>query len=145
MPKQKIEETQQLLAGQIARENQFEALLEEASASFTRKDYAAAIEKYEQALLLFPEDAGTIQKLNETQALQEKAIRYEEVLGKADKLYTEQSFSDALAFYQQALDIWLEQPYPADMLNRINTMLNDTEFLNQEAFKELSCTSQFTV
>lgn len=137
LPKEKIDETQQLLAEQIARENQFEALLEEASASITRKDYTAAIEKYEQALLLFPEDAGTIQKLSETQALEEKAIRYEEVLGIADKFYTEQSFSDALAYYQQALDIWPEQPYPADMLNRINTLLNDTEFLNQEAFKEL--------
>lgn len=137
LPKQKIEETQQLLAGQIARENQFESLLEEASASITRKDYAAAIEKYEQALLLFPEDAGTIQKLNETQALQNKAIRYEEVLGIADKFYTEQSFRDALAFYQQALEIWPEQPYPADMLNRINTLLNDSEFLNQKAFNEL--------
>ncbi len=145
LPKQKIEETQQLLAAQIASENQFEALLEEASASITRKDYAAAIEKYEQALLLFPEDANTIKKLSETQALQDKSVRYEEVLGKADKLYTEQSFNDALTFYKQALDIWPEQPYPADMVNRINTLLNDTEFLNQEAFKELlgQANSQF--
>jgi tetratricopeptide (TPR) repeat protein len=137
LPVEKIEKTQQLLAAQIAHENQFDALLEEASASTARKDYATAIEKYEQALLLFPEDAGTIQKLNETQALRDKAIRYEEALGKADKLYTEQSFSDALSFYQQALDIWPEQPYPADMLNRINTLLNDAEFLNQQAFNEL--------
>jgi tetratricopeptide (TPR) repeat protein len=137
LPKQKIEETQQLLAEQIARENAFEALLEEASEAIVRKDYPTAIEKYEQALLLFPEDAGTNQKLNETQALQEKALKYEEVLAKADKFYTEQSFQDALAYYQQALDIWPEQPYPADMLNRINNLLNDSEFLNQQAFNEL--------
>jgi tetratricopeptide (TPR) repeat protein len=141
LPKQKLAEAQALLAEQKVKEEQFNQYISEAEKLLARRDYAAAIGQFELALEVFPNDNSARQKLAEAISLKNRSERYEEVLAKADEAYAEKVFRESRAFYQQALEIWPEQTYPADMLSRISDMLNDKDFLNEEAFQEFLATA----
>lgn len=136
LPVQKAEEVQILLDERNKKEQAFAQLLQQAERFISRRDYAAAIGQYEEALKLFPEDELTRSKLDETTRLFDKSQAYEEALAEADKFYTEQDFRGALEAYRHANQLWPEQAYPADMVTRLEELLNDTDFINQEAFAE---------
>lgn len=134
LPDHKIKETQSLLAERSQKEQAFEQLIQQAEQFISRRDYAAAIEQYEEALKLFPEDEFARSKLDETLRLFERNQAYEDALAEADQLYTEQDYRGAVEAYRYANQVWPEQAYPADMIARLEELLNDTDFIRQEAF-----------
>ncbi len=136
LPGQKIEETQALLKERNEKEKAFEILMQQAGQFLSRRDYAAAIDKFEEALALFPEDEQVLSKLIEANQLYEKSQAYEEALAIADQLYTEQDYRGAVEAYRHASQLWPEQAYPTDMIGRLEELLSDTDFINQEAFAQ---------
>lgn len=131
-----IEKTKLLLSDQKLKESNFAAFLQEAKNLLNRKDYAKAIESYQKALMIFPDDAITQNELKEAVRLSELSKDYEESLAKADALYAEKDFRKSVVFYEKAVNIFPDQPYPADMLKRINEMLTGKDFVDEKAYAE---------
>ena len=131
-----IQQTKLLLSEQKLKENNFAAFLLEVKNLMNRKDYPKAIEIYQKALMIFPDDVTTQNGLKEAVNLSQLSKDYEESLAKADALYAEKDFRKAVVFYEKAQNILPDQPYPADMLKRINEMLTDKDFVDEKAYAE---------
>ncbi|NOU45434.1 MAG: hypothetical protein HOO86_00040 [Bacteroidales bacterium] len=122
------------LAEQKNNLENFNKLKTEAEQFITRRDYAKAIEKLKLALLLIPNDTRTQNLLDETSLLNDKSIRYNDLLSTADNLYGEKMLPEAKAQYELAMQVWPEQAYPADMIKRIDQSLQNESNQKNEAF-----------
>jgi tetratricopeptide (TPR) repeat protein len=133
-----------LLAEQNLNREKFNKLKSEAEQFITRRDYTKAIEKLNQALLLTPNDTKTQTLLAETIQLNDKSIRYNDLLSTADNLYGEKMLPEAKAQYELAMQIWPEQAYPADMIKRIDQSLKNESNQKNEAFNNsIAAAKQF--
>lgn len=141
-PKQKIEDAQQLLSAQIEKEQQFRVLKEEASQLLLRRNYTAAIQKFEAALQIFPSDAPTLSQIAEARELKSKSEQYEILLAKADEAYQNKQLPEARKLYNDALSYWPQQTYPADMVRRIDDYFSSEEYLNTIALTQLLETAE---
>ncbi|MDP2235450.1 MAG: hypothetical protein Q8J88_03350 [Bacteroidales bacterium] len=137
LPKERIASTQVLLGKQKEKEQLFNNLKTEANNLILRRNYTDAIVKIEEALTLFPDDAATITQLSDTKMLATKANRYNEILAKADEAYELKKLDESRTLYRQALEVWPEQNYAIDMVNRIDQFLNSDAYLKEVALKKL--------
>ncbi len=135
-PDEKITEAKKLLEQQLALEQSFKQLKDEAEAFLLRRNYAAAIEKLEEALELFPEDATTLNQLKNAQEALVKSEKYEEMLAEADAAYEKKELEEAKTLYAKALDFWPEQTYPNDMIRRIDDYFKSDAYLNEVALNQ---------
>jgi len=136
LPKEKIESTKKLLELQKQKEVSFQQFITEANNQISRKNYQDAIKNLLEALAIIPDDAKTTALLEETRQLLDKSNLYKEALAKADDAYEKKLFEQSITLYQNALEIWPNQPYPADMILRINQSLNSEKYLKEVALKE---------
>ncbi|MBU1010206.1 MAG: hypothetical protein KKD74_08735 [Bacteroidetes bacterium] len=136
LPKVKIKELEALLSKQKAKEDEFAGLQQKARELIARKDYTSAAKYYEQALALYPDDQPTINAYSETVKLRDKSSAYEEALAKADALYAEKDFRKASVLYERAAAIWPEQSYPSDMIRRINDLVSDKQYIDNETYQQ---------
>ncbi|MCK9449094.1 MAG: hypothetical protein M0Q41_08970 [Bacteroidales bacterium] len=129
-------ETKALLEEQQAIEHAFHQLKEEAQVWIARKNYEAAIQKLEEALQQFPDDAPTRIQLAETRQLHQKTLQYEELLASADQAYENKQMQQARQLYTQALDFWPDQAYPTDMISRIDAYFESDSYLSTIALAQ---------
>jgi len=135
LPKDKIKEIDDLLKG-LANRDAFNALVAEGDKKLTSKEYALAIEKYNEALKLLPAEQYPKDKIREAQAMldallaseQEKAEkekRYKELIALADKNFTSSNFQEAKKQYNEALGIKSGEKHPTDRIAEIDRVLAD--------------------
>lgn len=142
LPKDKIAETKKQIDALNRRIKQAETLVAEAQNLLTRKDYQGAINKLEEATTIYPEESNYIIKLNEARDLLDLSTQYNKVLADADRFYGEKNFSSARSQYEQALQIWPGQAYPADMIQLINRTLQSEAYLADQAYNEALAEAQ---
>lgn len=135
-PAEKMTEAKKLLEQQLALEQSFQQLKDEAEAFLIRRNYTAAIEKLEEALVLFPEDATTLNQLKNAQEALVKSEKYEEMLAEADAAYEKKELEEAKVLYAKALDFWPDQTYPNDMIRRIDDYFKSDAYLNEVALNQ---------
>lgn len=114
----------------------FERLRREGKEFTLRKKYQEAIEKYQEALTIFPNDSDTKEIIA---SLTEKKItsdKYNSKIGIADSLYFEKSYNKAKDFYKEALTIIPEDTYSSDMIAKIDETLNSDEYKSLKKFLE---------
>jgi tetratricopeptide (TPR) repeat protein len=149
IPNQKAVTDNLALANKLLTEQKnnlenFNKMKTEAEQFITRRDYAKAIEKLKLALLLIPNDTKTQNLLTETSLLNDKSIRYNDLLSTADNLYGEKMLPEAKAQYELAMQVWPEQAYPADMIKRIDQSLQNESNQKSEAFNNtIAAANQF--
>ncbi len=142
--KGKIKTTEAAIAKRKADELNFQTLISEADELVKRKNYGAATEKLNQAIQIFPGQENAVAKLSEVKALSERQNAYDAKLEIADKAFENKELENARELYEQALAIWPNQSYAADMVQRINQTLNNEELNRQKAI-ETSLTEAATL
>lgn len=135
LPKQKIEEINNLLA-EIAKkeadakalEEKYQALIETADEFYNDEKWNEAKTKYQEALDLKSDEnypANQIklidEKLAEIAAIEKQ---YNDLIAAADNLFNQKNYENAKAKYQEALTIKKEQ-YPQNKIDEIEGILED--------------------
>ncbi len=101
----------------------FDQEMEEAERYLLIKNYAVALEHFENASEIFPENEKVATRIAEVKPKAESQRKYNELVNAADELYISKDFMGAMTKYRQAADLWPENNYPADMLEKINDQL----------------------
>lgn len=115
----------------------FEQLKREANDFVLRKKYAEAIEKYQQALSIFPNDSDLKSLITSLTTQKDISDRYNYKVNEADNLYLEKSYEKAKTAYNEALAIIPDDPYSSDMILRIDEILNSNEYKSLKSFLNL--------
>lgn len=115
----------------------FEQLKREANDFVIRKKYAEAIEKYQQALSIFPNDSDLKTLITSLATQKDISDRYNSRINEADSLYLEKSYEKAKTAYREALAIIPEDSYSSDMIARIDETLNSDEYKSLKNFLNL--------
>jgi tetratricopeptide (TPR) repeat protein len=133
----KIKEVQQILDDianankeDIERKNRFNALIKEADILFDATTYLQAKEKYVQALIIDPGSTYAQFRRDECDRLEaligvEEAKReYQKIITAGDKKFVEQDYLKSKEYFERALTIKHDDPYPKKKLEEIDAILN---------------------
>ena len=123
LPKERIAEAKRLQSLYNEKVARFNSLTEEANNLALRKNFDGAIQKLNQALELFPDDAQAQQKLQELQGSKDINDRYNAIIAEADRMYESKSYKDAKAQYQNALAVVAGDAYATDMIARLDPLI----------------------
>ncbi len=128
-PKNQVTKIDNIIAKQV-KEEEYNSIVGKADNAFNEQRLDEARTLYSQAQLVIPEKTYPAQKINEITELQSKLAK-EEVLAKYDKLaadaesaITEKDYDAAKQLYTQAGQLMPENPFPAQRINEINTLID---------------------
>lgn len=115
-----------------ANQAEFDELMKAGNEALTATNYAGALEKFNAALEIFPDDDTAKAKkeeaqnlLNEKNAAAEKQTNYDALIAAADDLFGDENYADAKAKYQEAKELIPEETYPLDQITKINALLKE--------------------
>ena len=122
---------------QSKQNDEFKRLIADADGQVTNKAYKNAIDTYNRALKIKPDDPGVkakIDKVNGLIAAQEEAAKqkaladarqkqFDDAVAKGDQLFGQQSYADATAAFNQALQLQPGAQHPTEMLDKIQEAL----------------------
>ena len=133
-PRDKIEEIEQLISNQKAIHLKYNRVLASADRMFDSKDYESAKSKYEEALIIIPEEQYPKDKIQEIEDLilaQELAFQesFNNLISGADALLASQSYDEAKIQYQEALKMKPDEDYPVQKIAEIERLVSDQESL----------------
>lgn len=104
-------------------EQLFDEQMEEAQRYLLIKNYAVALDHFENAYDIFPENEDVNNWIAEIKPKAENQRKYNKQVEAADELYINKDFIGAMAKYNEAADLWPENSYPYDMIGKINEQL----------------------
>ena len=114
-------------------QSQYDELIKSADELFLESSYDQAMNKYEKANEIFPNESYPIEKIREIKRLiiekEFKDNEYQTLINQADKEFNSESFEDALNNYSSAKNIY-DKEYPNQKIEEINLKLNDLKSLN---------------
>ncbi|PSK81921.1 hypothetical protein [Prolixibacter denitrificans] len=140
-----------------ARQKQFEQTVSKGDSLFAIQSYADATTAFNQALQLQPDakhPQKMLEKIKEAVAEQKKAAeeaaqlkalaearqkQYDAAVSKGDSLFAQQSYADATAAFNQALQLQPNAKHPQEMLGKIQDALNalaDQKKAKEEAARQ---------
>ena len=93
-----------------------------------RKKYSEAIDTYQQALELFPNDSDIPGIIANLQSQRDISDRYNSKITEADALYEDRSYNEAKTAYESALTVIPDDSYAHGMINRIDEIVNSPEY-----------------
>lgn len=93
-----------------------------------RKKYSEAINVYQQALELFPDDKEIPGIIANLQSQQDISERYNSKINEADALYEDRSYVEAKTAYEAALTVIPDDSYALGMIDRIDEIVNSSEY-----------------
>jgi tetratricopeptide (TPR) repeat protein len=130
----KIDEVNKLILAQMSNEQsmaKYTAFIKEGDKSMLAQNYTAAIESYKNALAIKPEDATAQHKIAEAQAMlgkltaNEKTLKFNEWVKKANEAYIEQRYEAALNLYTEAQKIIADNKQVNDRISEIKQILDN--------------------
>lgn len=87
------------------------------------KNYIDALTHLQKADSFTPENKQIIAKINQIEPLATKQKAYNKKSNEGDKLYVAKNYMAAKLKYQEAKKLWPDNPYPGDMIKRIDATL----------------------
>ena len=127
--KEKFQEAKSKKSAYDLKVSEYERLKLQGQEYALRKKYAEAIDAYEQALLVFPNETELSRTISELRAKKDVAERYDTKIAEADAFYEDRSYNDAKASYQAALTVIPNDSYALGMIARIDEIVNSPEYL----------------
>jgi tetratricopeptide (TPR) repeat protein len=134
-PKTRIEETRkkiELENKRKAEDSKFAKTIFIADSLFLLKEYQASKKQFQLALGMKPDEAYPRNRINEIDIIlaelvgeQERDARYKASIAKADKLFTDKSYSPARSEYSNAGTIKPAELYPKEKIAEIDRILGD--------------------
>ena len=101
----------------------FNIKMSAAKSAFEGKDYAKAIELYNEASKIDPSNRNPKERINEINSLlatqKSNAEEYNNLITKADDQFTNKSYDDAISNYKRALKIKPNETYPSDQISKV--------------------------
>lgn len=144
-PQQKIQEIDQMIARAEAaaeKENEYNRLIALAAEAYTNEQLAQALDYYQQAAALKPDQNNIVSKigeinslLGEKEAMQKREANYENLIKSADEALEENQLQQALASYNEASALFEDRNYPKEQITLINKKLEalaEAEALEQQ-------------
>lgn len=141
-PNEKIAEATRLFEVYQTKLKESNQLRADAEQLILRKDFAGAETKLVEAFNIFPKDSEIAAELEMVRQQKQKSENYNIALEEADRLYEEKKFEEARSAYQQALNVWAEQQYPQDMIQRIDKMFQSDEYIAQKNYEAAIASAQ---
>ncbi|UKN01319.1 hypothetical protein K6119_16450 [Paracrocinitomix mangrovi] len=141
-PKAQIAKCEEGMKNETANEieEQYDKILKAAQKKTDEKEYDAAIDYYERALKIKPDDAfpktkiAEIKKLiEEEKAAKELMEKYQAAVKKADDLFASEDFVAAKSAYQDALDIKSDEVYPKNQIQACEQKMLENTVDEEEA------------
>ncbi|MBP6977203.1 MAG: hypothetical protein KBB71_02675 [Lentimicrobiaceae bacterium] len=130
-PPEQISRINQILEEIKNIENAYTAHISAGDGLFAKKEYTDALTEYQQALALKSGELYPKNKVSEIEAileaLQAKKKAYDDAVVKADGFFNAKDYEKARQFYQDALVHDPAQSYPAEQIERINTLVKELE------------------
>ena len=128
-PKSKIAEIDNLLAKAAETERQYSQAIATADGYFGEKKYEEAINAYNQALSIKPNEAHPKQRIAEAQSFinaeNQKRQQYASLIAKADNMFNQKDYANAKPVYQQALQLMPNEQHPQSRIQQIDMFLAD--------------------
>lgn len=106
-----------------ANKSLFDEQMEEAQRYLLVKNYAVALEHFETAYEIFPNNEEVNSWIAEIKPKADNQRKYNTRVEAADELYIGKDFMGAMAKYNEAAELWPENSYPVDMISKINDQL----------------------
>jgi tetratricopeptide (TPR) repeat protein len=149
-PKSKLSEIENIIkAEQLARteakakEDGYNAAMNEAGSSFAKEQWTLAREQYQKALGFKPDDPAAMNKIAEIDNLlkqekdrlaaeQAKKKQYDETIARADNLFSARDYSNARLAFGEASRIMPSEAYPKQKIDEIDTILADMQKATEE-------------
>lgn len=136
-PKQKIKEIDAILAQISDSEAAYQKAIDQGDQNFVLEHYLFALSYYEAALDIKKNEEYPQIKIAAIESILSKLDQqdkdYTQTLVKADDLYKDKQYEEALPFYKEALVIKPNEKYPPDQIYRINTILEE-QFSFEESY-----------
>ncbi len=139
---EKIAELETLLAKQQAdleREEQFRQLMSQASSAELKNEFENAIDFYQQAIELKPDEQTINTKIASLQlqlAQREKSLALEKSYALAirhgDSLFNLQKMAEAVPYYQQASAVFADRSYPREQIGKIENLQKERALLAEK-------------
>lgn len=137
--KANLEQKIRLKAQQMQLDEQYADALMQAEAAEKSGALQAALDLYNRALGLKPNEkipaekiVALQQQIDAQQALAKKDAEYNSLIQQADEQFESKSYAEAAQSYQQALAIKPTEKYPNDRLSETKTILNNLSVLAEQ-------------
>jgi len=146
-PQTRIEECEAKLAAladAAEKQESFNELVAEGDEAMSGSDYEEAVEKYQEALEIIPNEEPAVSKLAEAKSLlnelladRQKQENYDALIDEADAAFSDESYDLAKTKYQEAKQLIPEETYPLDQIAKIDSLLAQLadERATQEAYE----------
>ncbi|MBN1821947.1 MAG: hypothetical protein JXR31_06100 [Prolixibacteraceae bacterium] len=130
----------------ILIKERYDALIAEADLLFDSEDYNKSRNKYLEALKVIEGDEYAQGRIDEIDAIlaalakaeqerKELERKYSQAIAFADKEFGEGGYSNALKYYNEALNLKPEETYPSQQVEKINIILENNRI--EEEYKRL--------
>ncbi|MCD4773458.1 MAG: hypothetical protein K8R41_08765 [Bacteroidales bacterium] len=113
----------------------YELFITKANSFFNEEQYTQAKETFQKASKLIPAELYPQEKINECNAVitslrKEKQQKYDIAIADADKFYNAKIYDQAIVSFQQAFELLPFEKYPAEMIEKINKIMDDNVLVN---------------
>jgi tetratricopeptide (TPR) repeat protein len=134
-PKDKIAEINKLLTDIKGKKQTYDDLIVKGNDYFGGKDYYKAKETYQQASLIFPEEAYPKDRLSRIGAVLDSMYRankglYDKAIADADKFYTSMIYDKAIDSYTDASAYLPMETYPREMISKIKKTIAENAIVD---------------
>jgi len=136
-PIQKIREIKRLIIEKESKDNEYQTLINQADKEFSSESYEDALNHYISAKNIYNKEHPNQRieeinlKLNDLKSLSDqkasKRSEYEELIKKADQLFTDNNFLESQSKYQDALKLFGNEYYPQNKLSEIKLKLEEIQ------------------
>jgi tetratricopeptide (TPR) repeat protein len=135
LPRDKIREIENIMKDLEKRE-EYDAFVNSGDQKFGNEDYGVAIENYESALDLFPDEKHPKDRIKEARkildeqlasamAAEELEQRYNDLIVLGDRNFKDKNYNDALRNFEEASNLKNAERYPKDKIADIEKLLAD--------------------
>ena len=128
-PKTKINEINGLLADQRAdqeKQKNYDDAMREGERQFTRQFYDRALTAFENALTYRPGDPEATRRIDDTKKVMQDILNqmtFDRLIAEADKAYKKEDYTAALTSYEQAHELFPEDPRTNKRVEEIRQIL----------------------
>lgn len=133
-PTNKIEETEALIYEQEKKENNYNIALQNAEFFLQKGNYQSALEEFNSAAQIFPDKALPKEKIKQINQIISQKQKYEKLITEADELYIVKDYINAKDKYSHALSLDTNKTYPAEMIGKIETAIENKATSEQEDY-----------
>jgi len=134
-PKNKLKELNRLIEDESFMLKIYTETILIADSTFAKQDYNSAKEFYQKAADLQPHEVYPKNQLTQITLLLNPIIEYNGWIEKADNYYMVRDFTNARNYYASAANLKPTDPYPVEMLNKVDESIKNKATSDQEDFE----------